>query len=181
MRTLRPAVPADIPRLATLIEVSARALGAGDYAPEVIDAALRGAFGVDTQLIADGTYFIVEEAGELAGCGGWSRRRTLFGADTRPDRDDALLDPARDAARIRAFFVAPAFARRGIGRTLLTACEAAARAHGFRTFELMATLTGVALYQTGGYVAGAPLVHNLAPGLSITFVPMRKAGDTAVA
>ena len=158
-----------------LIAASARELGGSDYTPAQIEGALRGAFGVDTQLIRDGSYFVVESDGRLAGCGGWSRRRTLFGSDARADRDATLLDPDVDAAKIRAFFVHPAFARRGIGSAILERCEEEAVAYGFRRFEMMATLPGVRLYAARGYVAAAPIRWSLEPGLDIEFVPMSKA------
>jgi GNAT superfamily N-acetyltransferase len=107
--------------------------------------------GLDTQLVKDGTYFVVEENGALAGCGGWSRRATMYGGDVSPGRDPALLDPAKDAARVRAMYTHPAFVRRGIGRMILDACEAAARAEGFSRVELVATMGGLPLYQACGY------------------------------
>jgi len=173
---LRTATHGDRAALQTLIARSARALGARDYRPEQIEAALQGAFGVDSQLIDDGTYFVAETRdGELIGCGGWSRRRTLFGGDSHAERNAAELDPHTDAARIRAFFVDPGHARQGIGRALLERCESEARARGFSRFELMGTLTGVRLYQALGYVAGELMHYPVAPGVTIEFVPMRKA------
>ena len=113
--------------LTGLIDASVRGLQAGDYTPAQIDGALRAVYGVDTQLIADGTYFVVERPGDtIAGCGGWSKRKTLYGGDRNQAREDSLLDPRRDAARIRAFFVHPEWARRGIGAMILEACESAA-------------------------------------------------------
>ena len=109
--------------------------------------------GLDTQLIEDGTYFVVELDGAVAGCGGWSRRATLYGGDHSPGRDAALLDPAVDAARVRAMYTRPGFARRGVGRLILTLCEAAARAEGFTRLELMATLAGRPLYESYGFRA----------------------------
>jgi GNAT superfamily N-acetyltransferase len=172
---LRPATHADRAALTLLIARSARELSAADYRPEQIEGALQGAFGVDSQLIGDGTYFVAESDGQLVGCGGWSRRRTLFGGDSHSDRNAAELDPRTDAAKIRAFFVDPRYARRGIGRALLERCEAEARAHGFTRFELMGTLPGVRLYQAFGYVAGEPVRYPVAPGVTIEFVPMHKA------
>jgi len=173
---LRTATHADRAALQALIARSARALGARDYRPEQIEAALQGAFGVDSQLIDDGTYFVAETRdGELIGCGGWSRRRTLFGGDSHAERNAAELDPRTDAARIRAFFVDPGHARQGIGRALLERCESEARARGFSRFELMGTLPGVRLYQALGYVAGELMHYPVAPGVTIEFVPMRKA------
>jgi GNAT superfamily N-acetyltransferase len=171
---LRSATLGDLSALETLIALSARTLGARDYSPAQIEGALRGAFGVDTQLIRDGTYFVVEHGGQLVGCGGWSRRRTLFGGDARPDRDAGELDPRQDAAKIRAFFVHPDFARRGIGAAILERCEHEAIAHGFARFELMATLPGIRLYAAQGYVAGEPTKWPLGPGLTIDFLPMTK-------
>jgi GNAT superfamily N-acetyltransferase len=172
---LRCATTHDIPQLHALIARSIARLGAHDYTPLQIERALQSAFGVDTQLIADGSYFVVEQGAELVGCGGWSKRRTLFGSDARTDRDAVELDPQRDAAKIRAFFVDPDHARRGIGRLLLEHCERAARACGFTRFELMATLPGVRLYAAHGYNADAPIEHALGGGVTITFVPMRCA------
>lgn len=182
---LRLAVLADRLALRALIEISARVLGGRDYRPEQIEAALHGAFGVDTTLIEDGTYFVAElrtavgslAAGTLVGCGGWSRRRTLFGGDSHVRRDSALLDPATDAARIRAFFVHPEYERRGVGRALLDACESAARGQGFRSFELMGTLPGVRLYEALGY-RKQPMIHYaMDDGVTIEFVPMNKSED----
>src|SRR5580658_2379782 len=171
---LRKAVPADIPLLKALIARSARDLSVDDYRPSQVEGALRGAFGVDSQLLADETYFVAEEDGELVGCGGWSFRSTLFGGDAHQARDASLLDPKTQAAKIRAFFVDPPWARRGIGSLLLDRCESEARAHGFSRVELMATLPGVKLYAARGYV-GAPLVRfDLGDGESIEFIPMRK-------
>jgi GNAT superfamily N-acetyltransferase len=172
---LRVATLADCEVVRHLIGRSIRALGARDYTAEQIEAALLGAFGLDTQLISDGTYFvIVTDAGDVVGCGGWSRRRTLFGSDTREERDDAWLDPETDAAKIRAFFVDPAHARRGLGRRILERCESEARGAGFRRYELMATLPGVRLYAACGYVADTPIDYPLPGGLGIQFVPMHK-------
>src|SRR5687767_9278953 len=119
--TLRLATMDDVTRLTALIQTSVRVLQAADYTPEQLEAALEGVYGVDTRLISDGTYFAVDVGGELAGCGGWSKRRTLFGGDRWSAREDSLLDPSRDAAKIRAFFVHPKWTRRGIGRMILDA------------------------------------------------------------
>jgi len=172
---LRAAELADAPALRALIARSIRELGAGDYTPAQIEAALIGAFGLDTSLILDGTYFVVVAGdGEIVGCGGWSRRKTLFGGDARADRDDGWLDPRRDAAKIRAFFIRPDHARRGLGRWILSHSEAQARRDGFVDFELMATLPGRRLYEHCGYVAGSPIRHVLPGGVPIEFVPMSK-------
>ncbi len=170
---LRPAYPSDIPALETLIAASARALSVG-YGSAQIEAALEGAFGVDRELIEDGTYFVADTADELVACGGWSRRRKLFGSSCLHESVSALLDPSVDAARVRAFFVRPDWARRGLGRALLTRCEEGARRHGFRRMELVATLAGKLLYEACGYVAQEPVSHTLPDGSSIAFVAMRK-------
>jgi N-acetylglutamate synthase-like GNAT family acetyltransferase len=172
--SLRRARLADVPALQSLIATSARALSRRDYTPEQIEAALRGAFGVDTQLIRDGSYFVIEADGRLAGCGGWSRRRTLFGSDVRADRDATELDPLVDAAKIRAFFIHPDCARRGLGTRLLERCEYDAVAHGFSRLELMATLPGVRLYAARGYQGTVTIDWPLGEGLSIRFLPMSK-------
>jgi GNAT superfamily N-acetyltransferase len=173
---IRKATLEDRAMLEVLIARSARELSTRDYTPEQVEGALQGAFGVDTQLIEDGTYFAVESRGAIVGCGGWSRRRTLFGGDKNTQRDSSELNPLRDAAKIRAFFVDPAHARKGVGRMLLEHCEAAAQAAGFSRFELMATLPGEKLYKTHGYVAGAPVQQPVGAGLAIEFVPMSKGG-----
>jgi GNAT superfamily N-acetyltransferase len=176
---LRKATLADQPALSGLIARSIRELGSGDYSREQIDAALRGAFGVDSALIRDGTYFVVvTEADEIVACGGWSKRRTLFGSDSREGRDESDLDPRTDAAKIRAFFVDPPHARRGLGRALLERSETEAMSAGFSVFELMATLPGVRLYEKFGYQAGESVTHPLPDGLSIRFVPMTKRAGT---
>lgn len=172
--SLRPANPGDVPVLAQVIAESARSLGRTDYTLEQIEAALEGAWGVDTQLIKDGTYFVAEAGNRIVGCGGWSFRRTLFGADARPDREPARLDPAHDPARIRAFFIHPDHARRGIGRALLERCEEEAKQHGFTSAALAATLPGERLYGALGYQAVERISHPLPRGLMIEFVRMHK-------
>jgi GNAT superfamily N-acetyltransferase len=148
---IRHATLEDIPALRELIDLSVRSLQAGDYSPAQIEGALGTVFGVDTQLIADETYFVVDAPRGIAGCGGWSKRKTLFGSDHGAGREDSLLDPQHENARIRAFFVHPDWARRGIGSMILQACEDAAMEAGFRGFELGATLTGERLYAVRGY------------------------------
>jgi GNAT superfamily N-acetyltransferase len=171
---LRTAVSADIPQIEALIARSARGLSTDDYRPSQIEAALRGAFGVDTQLLADRTYFVADEDSRMVGCGGWSFRSTLFGSDRQAGRDSSTLDPRTQAAKIRAFFVDPAAARRGIGSLLLERCEEEARLRGFQRVELMATLPGVKLYAARGYVAAAMVNFDMGDGESIQFVPMKK-------
>ncbi len=171
---LRAATRADADALKVLIARSARELSKQDYRPEQVEGALQGAFGVDTQLIDDGSYFVVEFDGRAVGCGGWSRRRTLFGGDAHRERDAGELDPRVDAAKIRAFFVDPDHARRGIGRMLLERCESEARARGFRRLELMGTLPGVRLYEALGYQRGTMVHYPVAEGVNIEFIPMSK-------
>jgi GNAT superfamily N-acetyltransferase len=187
---IRQAVPADIPVLRSLIDASVRGLQAQDYTPAQIESALTTVYGVDTQLITDGTYFVaeaVESVGAavpavqestmdatIVGCGGWSKRKTLYGGDQWTGREAALLDPQLDAAKIRAFFVHPSWARRGIGSMILEACEGAALAAGFTRFEMGATLTGVPLYQTRGYVVRENLEVPLPDGQSLPIVRMEK-------
>lgn len=175
MFTLRLALANELPALNELIERSARALSAGFYSPAQIEAAIRHVFGVDSRLVADGTYFVVTEGDAIAGCGGWSRRRTLYGGDQRPMGTADWLDPGQDAARIRAFFVAPERARRGIGRLLYEACEAAARSAGFQRLELMATLPGVPLYVALGFRELARITDVLPDGTAIEFVRMERS------
>ena len=176
--TVRQAILADVPALQHLIRASVLGLQASDYTPEQLEQALERVFGVDTQLIEDGTYFVaeatVDEDQVIAGCGGWSKRKTLYGSDHCAGREDALLDPGHDAAKIRAFFVHPAWARRGIGSRILEVCEAAAAAAGFRRLEMGATLTGVPLYLARGYVEGEHRQVPLGPGLSLPIVHMEK-------
>lgn len=148
--THRLAGAEDIPALEAVMDVAIGELQRGFLTPEQITAS-RMIMGLDRQLIADRTYFVVEEDGRVAGCGGWSRRATLYGGDHTPGRDAALLDPATEAARVRAMYTRPDFARRGVGRLILQLCEDAARAEGFRRLELMATLSGRPLYAAFGF------------------------------
>jgi N-acetylglutamate synthase-like GNAT family acetyltransferase len=193
---VRVAVTADIPALRSLIELSVRRLQAQDYSPEQLEAALRTVFGVDSQLIADGTYLVAEvfpSGGEqvtskpeaiinapiinapiLAGCGGWSKRKTLYGGDRWRDREDDLLDPRHDAAKIRAFFIHPDWARQGIGTKVLDACEAAAMAAGFKRFEMGATLTGVKLFRERGYAPLEQIDLPLENGITLPIIHMSK-------
>lgn len=195
--TVRPATTDDIPTLSKLIRASTRTLSKNDYTDEQIETALQRAMGVDSELIHDRTYFVVEAEGEaedggerrlIVACGGWSRRARLLGTDHGPagadlglagaDLDPAgpspYLDPRDGPARIRAFFVHPGWARQGIGRLLLAHCEQEARAHGFSAVELLATLPGQRLYQVCGYVAAEPVQYPLTETLTMKLVPMRK-------
>ncbi|HTX41921.1 MAG TPA: GNAT family N-acetyltransferase [Acidobacteriaceae bacterium] len=173
----RLATSSDLPRLRPLIEASVRGLQTGDYSASQIDQALGTWLGVDTQLVLDRTYFVVEAPGDpatLVACGGWSRRRTPYGSDHRPGRDDAALDPRMDAAKIRAFFVHPAWARRGIGSRILELCEQAAQAEGFTRLEMGATLTGIPLYRLHGYLEHERIELPLANGETLPIVRMSK-------
>jgi N-acetylglutamate synthase-like GNAT family acetyltransferase len=172
--SVRQATIEDIPALKRLIGESARGLAAADYTREQIEGALDSAWGVDTQLIKDATYFVIERAGVLAACGGWSRRKTLFGGDAQPGREPGPLNPAEDAARIRAFFVHPSCARQGLGRMLLHYCENEARSDGFTRAELVATLPGERLYRAFGYSAIERTEYPLPNGQTILFIRMRK-------
>ena len=175
---IRVATESDIPALKSLIEMSVRILQKDDYSPEQIEGALGHALGLDTQLVRDGTYFVAEPVERVpfhAGCGGWSYRRTLFGSDHGPDREQALLDPGVDAAKIRAIFVHPEWARRGLGSMILKHCEAAAAQAGFRRFEMGSTLTGVPLYTLRGYRESGRLDVPLPNGAFLPVVRMTKA------
>ena len=158
-----------------LIIESARNLSRADYTDEQIEAAIKAVYGVDTNLILDGTYFVAESEGMLVGCGGWSRRRTLFGGDQFADRDARELDPQTEPAKIRAFFIHPDFARQGIARAILTRCESEARAFGFHSLELMSTLPGIKLYRACGYENVAPAVYEV-EGVTLEFMVMKKTG-----
>ena len=172
---LRLAREADIPELEAAIESSVRELQAPFYSTAQMDGALGSVFGVDRQLIRDQTYFVVEHDNAIIACGGWSKRESLFGSDAARTKEDALLDPARHPARVRAFFVYPQFARRGLARAILEACEAGIRAAGFRRVELGATLPGVLFYRAFDYREGERLEVPLVNGLSLPIVRMTKS------
>jgi GNAT superfamily N-acetyltransferase len=187
--SIRRAVPADVRELRALIEASVRELQAEDYTPAQREGALKTVFGVDSQLIADGTYLVAEvllgdkESSQresknaekvIAGCGGWSKRKTLYGGDAWTEREDELLDPRRDAAKIRAFFIHPAWARRGIGSMILEACEQAAKAAGFTRFEMGATLTGAKLFGAKGYIAVRNIAVPIGNGEVLPVIHMEK-------
>lgn len=178
---LRLATSADIPALHALIEASVLGLMTEGYSRPQLEGALGRYLGVDSQLIVDQTYFVAEieraNANILVGCGGWSKRKTLFGADHRPGREDTVLDPSIDPAKIRAFFVHPEWARRGIGSKILQACENAASAAGFRTFEMGATLTGVPLYEARGYKVIDSIDVPLPNGETLKVVRMAKSAE----
>ena len=174
MMVPRLATDEDVPNIRTLIARSARGLSIGFYTPAQIEAAATHVFGVDTQLIVDGTYYVIDVPDGLAAAGGWSARRTLFGGDQMKQAEDSRLDPAIDAARIRAFFVDPAWARRGLATALYRACEQAARVAGFRRFELMATAPGLPLYRHLGFTE-LERVELILGGVPVGFVRMGRA------
>ncbi len=171
---IRQAIADDIPALKELIPQSVRLLSANYYTAEQIESALINIFGVDTQLIKDGTYYVAEIEGEIVGCGGWSKRRTLYGGDQAKAEVDSLLDPVIDAARIRAFFVHPDHKRKGIGSRVIRICEEAAREAGFTTLELVATLPGEPLYKAFGYDVAERFETVLPDGIALPLARMTK-------
>lgn len=171
---IRVAAMADVPALQGLIASSVRALSAGFYTAAQVDAALTSVFGVDTQLVADRTYYVIDGPSGPVAAGGWSGRRTLFGGDQMKGADDSRLDPRTDAARIRAFFVHPEWSRRGLARRLYTECERAALAVGFRRFELMATLPGEPLYAALGFAVVERVTLTLTGGVDVPFARMTR-------
>ena len=169
---LRPASLADLAAIRALIDRSVRSLSVGFNSPREIESGLRFVFGPDTQLIVDGTYFVIDAPDGLAAAGGWSRRRTLYGGDQFQDAPAPLLNPATDPAKIRAFFVDPAYARRGLASRLYAHCEDAARREGFASFELGATLPGVPLYTALGFAAAGRIDARLPDGTTLPIVRM---------
>ena len=172
--SLRKATLGDRPAIEQLIKASARGLSRAEYSDQQIEGAIRTVFGVDSSLIEDGTYFVAETNGELVGCGGWSKRRTLFGGDQYTTRDASELDPGTEPAKIRAFFVHPEHSRKGVARAILAACEDEARAAGFQALELMATLPGIKFYEAAGYQGTESVELSVGDNISIGLVPMRK-------
>lgn len=171
---LRPALGADVPALMALIERSASALSVGFYTQEQTVAVTREVFGVDSQLLADNTYYAIESDGVLVACGGWGRRSTSFGGDQAKSAPERLLDPATEAAKIRAFFVEPAMARRGLGSMLMTHCTAQAAAAGFSMLELVATMPGVPLYLALGFTEVERFDLVLSEGVLVPVARMRR-------
>ncbi len=172
---IRLATMADIPRLEQLISQSVRGLSPGYYTTDQSESALVYIFGVDTNLIGDGTYYVAQSENQLVGCGGWSKRKTLYGGDqAKPDAPDELLNPDTQAARIRAFFVHPDWARRGIGRRIIDVCERAARQADFKTVELVATLPGEPLYKACGYEVAERFNIDLPAGVKLPVARMVK-------
>jgi GNAT superfamily N-acetyltransferase len=172
---VRLATLEDVPTLEKLIIASVTHLQMYDYSESQRQAALGFVFGIDSTLIRDGTYFVAVSETQICACGGWSRRATAFGSDRSPVRDDTALNPQRDAAKIRALFVDPSCARRGFGTLILKACEAAAKAAGFRTAELTATLTGARLFRVHGFVPSEEIRIPLGNGELLPLIRMQKA------
>jgi len=174
--TIRKAVFADQTEIEKLIAESVRGLSREDYDARQIELSIKTVFGVDTELIADETYFVAEtKDGKIVGCGGWSKRKTLYGASVYSrSRDSELLNPETDAAKIRAFFIHPDFARKGIGKAILERCETEAKAHGFKSAEMMATLPGVKLYAVCGYVGDEKVNVPVGENVDIICIKMRK-------
>ena len=175
MTNLRLAMLADIPALQELVTRSVRGLSTADYSAAQIASALTHVLGVDSQLVADGTYYVIEDDTRIVAAGGWSARQTLYGGDQHKGGADLTIDPATASARIRAFFVHPDWARRGLARQIYNACEAAARERGFQRFELVATMPGVPLYRALGFVHVEPVDVELPDGLSLPCIRMDRA------
>jgi GNAT superfamily N-acetyltransferase len=173
--SIRPALVADVPALDALIEHSARVLSVGFYTQQQIEAVTRHVFGIDSQLVEDGTYYAVEAEAVIVACGGWGRRSTSFGGDQAKSAPERLLDPATEAAKIRAFFVHPAWARRGLGSMLMTHCAARAVAAGFSRLELVATMPGEPLYRALGFEVAERFELVLQQGVRVPVARMRRA------
>jgi GNAT superfamily N-acetyltransferase len=172
--TVRPAHLSEKDALNSLIYASARALSKSDYSFQQIEGLLQFVFGVDSELIHDQTYFVVEKEGVVVACGGWSKRRTLFGGDVCKTRDSGYLDPSKDAAKIRAFFVHPDFSRQGLAKLLIDHCEKAAKEFGFKKMELMSTVPGIKFYQSQGYRGEQKINYTLPSGIVIELLPLYK-------
>ena len=173
---IRKASLEDRTEIGDLIAESVRGLSRDDYNEKQIELSIQTVFGVDNQLIEDETYFVVVNKDErIVGCGGWSKRKTLYGASRyEQSRDSNLLNPKTDPAKIRAFFIHPDFARQGIGTMILDACENEAKAHGFTSAEMMATLPGVKLYQVRGYEGDEQVKVPIGENEDIICFRMRK-------
>lgn len=175
---IRKAVFEDVPEIEELIAESARGLSVGDYSARQIELSVKSVFGVDIELIADKTYFVAEANGKIAGCGGWSKRKTLYGASSfAHSRESGMLDAKTDAAKIRAFFIHPGWARKGIGKSILETCEAEAKSHGFQSAEMMSTLPGVRLYKACGYAGDERVSIPVGEGVEIICIRMSKKLD----
>ena len=174
MFTIRLAATADIPALQELIAASVRGLSEGYYSPKQIESSIKYIFGIDTQLLADGTYYVIEADNTIVACGGWSKRKTLYGGDQHKSVADPLLDPKTDAARIRAFFVDPAWVRQGIGKMMINHCETEAMKNGFTAMELGATLPGEPLYKAMGYSNISNINADMPDGETLEVIKMSK-------
>ena len=174
MFTIRLAATADIPALQKLIAASVRGLSEGYYSPKQIESSIKYIFGIDTQLLADGTYYVIEADNTIVACGGWSKRKTLYGGDQHKSTADPLLDPKTDAARIRAFFVDPAWVRQGIGKMMINHCETEAINNGFTAMELGATLPGEPLYKAMGYTSISNINADMPDGETLEVIKMSK-------
>jgi GNAT superfamily N-acetyltransferase len=172
--SIRPGLAEDLPVLKALIERSALALSVGFYTQQQAESVTREVFGVDSQLVADGTYYAIEADGVIVACGGWGKRSTSFGGDQAKSAPERLLDPATEAARIRAFFVDPAWARRGLGSMLMAHCAARAAAAGFSTLELVSTMPGEPLYLALGFVEVERFDLLLRQGVRVPVARMRR-------
>jgi N-acetylglutamate synthase-like GNAT family acetyltransferase len=171
---LRIARLEDVPALKQLIAASVRGLQNAEYSEQQIAGALGTVYGTDRTMISDGTFFVLEDGSTIVGCGGWSWRRTAFGSDDSPVKDDSPLDPRTDPAKIRGFFVHPSWAKKGLGTRILLACEEAARGAGFARFELVSTLTGVPLYRNHGYIEVERVTLTLPNSVPYDAVRMKK-------
>ena len=172
--SIRVAAMDDVPTLKELIPLSARELSKGFYTSQQTESAIKYIFGVDTQLVEDKTYYVAEAGGEIVGCGGWSKRKTMFGGDQMKEEKDSLLDPKEDAGRIRAFFIHPNWARKGIGRRIIQACEEAAKVDGFTRMELVATMPGEPLYAAMGYEVTERFDIPMSDGTGLPAAHMKK-------
>ena len=172
---IRKAIINDQPEIERLIAESVRGLSRDDYDERQIELSIKTVFGVDTELILDETYFVAEADGKIVGCGGWSKRKTLYGASRYEfSRSSEKLHPERDAAKIRAFFIHPDWARKGIGTAILEACETEAKSFGFGSAEMMSTLPGVKLYSVCGYKGDERVGVPIGEGVEIVCVRTRK-------
>jgi GNAT superfamily N-acetyltransferase len=175
MFTVRKAKLSDQTEIEMLISNSVRGLSKDDYNERQIELSIQSVFGVDTELIDDETYFVAEVNGQIIGCGGWSKRKTLYGASRYEDsRNSEELNPKTDSAKIRAFFIHPDFARKGIGTAILEACENAAKSYGFRSAEMMSTLPGVKLYSVCGYTGDEQVKIPVGENVDIICIKMSK-------
>ena len=172
--SIRTARIEDVPVLKALIPISARELSKTYYTPGQIESAVRYIFGVDTQLISNQTFHVAEAGGQIVGCGGWSERKTMFGGDQMKAEQDPMLDPKEDAGRIRAFFIHPDWARRGIGQRIIQACEDAAKLEGFTRMELVSTMPGEPLYAAMGYEVTRHFDQPMADGTTLPLAHMKR-------